>query len=46
MMDENKVGCIPVVEEDGTLRGIITEADFIRIVVSEHECSGEFADSA
>jgi CBS domain-containing membrane protein len=33
MMWEAKIGCLPVTEEDGTLVGIITEADFIRLSV-------------
>lgn len=28
---ESRVGCLPVTEEDGTLVGIITEGDFIRL---------------
>jgi CBS domain-containing protein len=28
---ETRVGCLPVTEEDGTLVGIITEGDFIRL---------------
>jgi CBS domain-containing protein len=30
VMLENKYGCLPVVEEDGKLRGILTEADLVR----------------
>jgi len=30
VMLERKFGCLPVCEEDGTLVGIITEADFVR----------------
>ncbi len=30
MMLERKFGCLPVCEEDGTLVGIVTEADFVR----------------
>ena len=30
LMLERKIGCLPVCEEDGTLVGIITEADFVR----------------
>jgi CBS domain-containing protein len=29
-MLEHKFGCLPVCEEDGTIVGIITEADFVR----------------
>ena len=28
---ETRVGCVPVTEEDGTLVGIITEGDFLRM---------------
>jgi CBS domain-containing membrane protein len=31
MMWEAKIGCVLVTEEDGTLLGIVTEADFIRL---------------
>ena len=31
MMVDRKLGCVPVVERDGTLLGIITEADFVRL---------------
>ena len=30
---KNKFGCLPVVEEDGTLLGLVTEADFLRLTV-------------
>ncbi len=30
---DNKFGCLPVVEDDGTLVGIITEADFLNLTV-------------
>jgi CBS domain-containing protein len=30
LMLERKWGCLPVCEEDGTLVGIVTEADFVR----------------
>jgi CBS domain-containing membrane protein len=30
---ESKIGCLPVIDGQGTLVGIITEADFIRIAV-------------
>jgi len=30
---ENKYGCLPVVDEDGVLVGILTEADFLRLAV-------------
>lgn len=30
---ESKIGCLPVIDGEGTLVGIITEADFIRVAV-------------
>lgn len=30
---ENKYGCLPVVDADGTLLGIVTEADFMHLTV-------------
>jgi CBS domain-containing protein len=30
VMQQNKFGCLPVVNEDGTLMGILTEADLVR----------------
>jgi CBS domain-containing protein len=33
LMWDSKIGCLPVVDAEGTLLGIITEADFIRIAV-------------
>jgi CBS domain-containing membrane protein len=30
---ENKYGCLPVVDDDQMLRGIVTEADFLRLTV-------------
>jgi CBS domain-containing membrane protein len=30
---ENKYGCLPVVDEEGKLLGIVTEADFLRLTV-------------
>ena len=33
LMWDAKLGCLPVVESDGKLVGIITEADFIAVVV-------------
>jgi CBS domain-containing membrane protein len=30
---ENKYGCLPVVDGSGTLLGIVTEADFLRLTV-------------
>jgi CBS domain-containing membrane protein len=31
---ENKYGCLPVVDSEGDLLGIVTEADFLRLTVS------------
>lgn len=33
LMWASKIGCLPVVDGEGTLVGIITEADFIRLAV-------------
>ena len=33
LMWDSKVGCLPVVEADGSLVGILTEADFIALAV-------------
>ena len=30
---ENKYGCLPVVDDEGILVGIVTEADFLRLTV-------------
>ena len=30
---ENKYGCLPVVDDESTLLGIVTEADFLRLTV-------------
>ena len=30
---ENKYGCLPVVDSDNVLVGILTEADFLRLTV-------------
>lgn len=30
---DNKWGCLPVVNDDGDLLGIVTEADFLRLTV-------------
>ncbi len=37
LMFRNKVSGLPVVNEDGMLVGIITEADFLRLEVARHE---------
>jgi CBS domain-containing membrane protein len=36
MMLDNKYGCLPVLEE-GVLMGIITEADFVRLLAEDQE---------
>jgi len=33
LMWKNKIGCLPVVTEAGTLVGIVTEADFVQLAV-------------
>jgi CBS domain-containing membrane protein len=33
LMWASKIGCLPVIDSEGTLLGIITEADFIRLAV-------------
>lgn len=33
LMWASKIGCLPVVDAEGTLVGIVTEADFIRLAV-------------
>ena len=33
LMWASKIGCLPVVDADGSLVGIITESDFIRLAV-------------
>jgi CBS domain-containing protein len=33
LMRENKIGCLPVVNKDSELMGVITEMDFLRITV-------------
>jgi CBS domain-containing membrane protein len=32
-MLENQYGCLPVVDGEGNLLGIVTEADFLRLAV-------------
>lgn len=34
---EYKFDCLPVVAEDGTLAGIITVSDFVRVYAEQHE---------
>jgi CBS domain-containing protein len=34
-MLEAQIGCVPVVESDGTLRGLITETDLLRVALIE-----------
>jgi CBS domain-containing protein len=33
LMWERKLGCLPVIEEDDTLVGIVTEADYLRLAL-------------
>lgn len=33
LMLERKIGCLPVIEDDGKLLGIVTEADFIQLAL-------------
>ncbi len=33
LMWASKIGCLPVVDDEGTLLGILTEADFVRLAV-------------
>lgn len=35
LMWESKIGCLPVVESDGSLVGILTAADFIRVALHQ-----------
>jgi CBS domain-containing protein len=37
LMLNNKFGCLPVTEEDGTLVGIITESDLLRVAYERAE---------
>jgi CBS domain-containing protein len=34
-MIDHKIGCLPVLEPDGRLAGILTEEDFLRWVAEE-----------
>ena len=38
-MRDLKHGCCPILSEDGVLRGIITESDFIRLITRKHQCA-------
>jgi CBS domain-containing protein len=45
MMQARKLGCLPVTQEDGTLVGILTQSDFVRLVTDyldegERQASG------
>jgi CBS domain-containing protein len=44
-MLEHKFGCLPVVEEDGRLVGIVTEADFVRFAADVVEDLGMVAEA-
>jgi CBS domain-containing protein len=34
---EQKFDCLPVVDENGILKGLLTVSDFARIYIEEHE---------
>jgi CBS domain-containing protein len=34
IMRDNKFGCLPVTEQDGTLVGIVTQSDFLRLAMN------------
>ncbi|WP_369127495.1 CBS domain-containing protein [Candidatus Entotheonella palauensis] len=34
---EQKFDCLPVVDEEGALRGLLTVSDFVRVYVEQHE---------
>jgi len=34
IMWNNKMSCLPVIKEDGTLVGIVTEADFLKLAIA------------
>lgn len=42
LMWDSRVGCVPVVEKDGTLVGILTEGDFVRL---SHHFLSRFEDT-
>ena len=48
LMLTNKYGCIPIVQEDGTLVGIVTESDLLRVAdqlleeLERHETAAEY----
>ncbi len=46
LMYRRKLGCVPVVEDDGRLVGIVTEADFVRLVIDglEQERAGALTE--
>ena len=33
LMWNNKLGCLPVLSDDGRLLGIVTEADFVKLAL-------------
>jgi len=45
LMFRNHVSGLPVVGPDGTLSGIITEADFLRLEVDRHEGNAEIGET-
>ncbi|MFV9671946.1 MAG: CBS domain-containing protein [Acidimicrobiia bacterium] len=45
LMFRNRVSGLPVTTSDGTLAGIITEADFLRLEVERHEGATEIGET-
>jgi CBS domain-containing protein len=38
---ERRFGCLPVVDDQNVLRGVVTSSDFVRLVVkAKHEADG------
>ncbi len=46
LMAKTKVGCVPVVGEDGTLNGIVSYVDILRYVGNDHDENESEADVA
>ena len=46
LMYRRKLGCVPVVDPEGALVGIVTEADFVKLVIDglEQERTGSLAE--